>query len=230
MLRSHDSGDTWERLPAPPASAYRSVLANALGRLLLATSFGLFASFDDGATWQKAPELGGTAVLDLASDAASADTVYATGLVPGFRFTPSELRAFRSNDGGRTWERIDAGLTGTGVTQMVADPDRPGRLFALVGFSLRESTDGGNTWHVKSSFASLAPQVTELLAAGDCTLYAATSGHGVFRSRDDGETWEPINAGLRGLDVRGLAMDPRDPGRLVAGIRGGGLVEIRLDW
>lgn len=229
LLRSDNGGATWERLPAPAATAYWSLLANAPQRLLLATTFGLFASFDDGKSWQAAPELRGVSVLDLAADGASADTVYASGFVPGFRFTPAELRVFRSDDGGRTWERIDAGLTGPSVTQMAADPDRPGHLFGIVGFSLRESTDGGGTWQLKSSFATLAPLVTELLAAGDRTLYAATSGHGVFRSRDDGATWEPINAGLRGLDVRALALDASDPGRLVAGLQSGGMVEISQD-
>ena len=38
------------------------------------------------------------------------------------------------------------------------------------------------------------------------TLYAATSGHGVYKSLDGGDKWEPLNEGLTNLDVRLLAV------------------------
>src|SRR2546427_11622 len=53
------------------------------------------------------------------------------------------------------------------------------------------------------------------------TVYVATGGEGVFRSEDDGTTWVPATVGLGGLDVRGLAVSPRE-GRLYAQVSGKG--------
>ncbi len=51
------------------------------------------------------------------------------------------------------------------------------------------------------------------------TLYAATSGQGVFRSTDSGVTWAPENAGLArygNLLAQGLVLDPVVPHRVYA--------------
>ena len=59
------------------------------------------------------------------------------------------------------------------------------------------------------------------------TLYAATSGSGIFRSTDAGRTWRPFNAGLDVLDIASLAIDATG-GRLYAGTVNGGVVALRL--
>jgi photosystem II stability/assembly factor-like uncharacterized protein len=51
------------------------------------------------------------------------------------------------------------------------------------------------------------------------TIYVATHEAGVFKTTDGGKTWREINAGLGGLDVHGLAVDPREPQKLHAAIR-----------
>jgi photosystem II stability/assembly factor-like uncharacterized protein len=55
------------------------------------------------------------------------------------------------------------------------------------------------------------------------TVYAATYGGGVFRSRDGGANWTRINQGLTNLMVTCLAIDPADPKRILVGTSGGGL-------
>ena len=49
--------------------------------------------------------------------------------------------------------------------------------------------------------------VTAIAFAPDrSALYAATSGHGVYKSLNGGAKWTPLNAGLTNLDVRLLAV------------------------
>src|SRR5438876_10121863 len=55
------------------------------------------------------------------------------------------------------------------------------------------------------------------------TIYAGTTGGGVFRSTDGGVTWSAVNTGLSNLDVRALAIDPLTPTTLYAGTSGGGV-------
>ena len=63
--------------------------------------------------------------------------------------------------------------------------------------------------------------------ANPTTLYAATSGRGVFRSTDAGSSWHPFNAGLAVLDIKSLAIDAT--GRtLYAGTVSGGVVALRV--
>jgi photosystem II stability/assembly factor-like uncharacterized protein len=53
-------------------------------------------------------------------------------------------------------------------------------------------------------------------------LYVGTHEAGVLRSTDGGRTWRAANAGLGGLDVHGLAIDPNTPAKLHALVRGTG--------
>jgi photosystem II stability/assembly factor-like uncharacterized protein len=41
----------------------------------------------------------------------------------------------------------------------------------------------------------------------------------VFKTTDGGKGWHEVNRGLGGVDVHGLAIDPRDPQKLHAAVR-----------
>jgi photosystem II stability/assembly factor-like uncharacterized protein len=60
------------------------------------------------------------------------------------------------------------------------------------------------------------------------------AGHEVFaQSRDQGRTWENIQANLPNLDIHGFARDPRDPSQMWAYLATGGLwrsVDGGLTW
>src|SRR5262249_18190892 len=53
------------------------------------------------------------------------------------------------------------------------------------------------------------------------TLYAGTSGSGVFKSIDGGGSWSAVNAGLTNPLVTALAIDPQSPSILYVGTNGG---------
>jgi len=61
------------------------------------------------------------------------------------------------------------------------------------------------------------PPVEALVRTGGGILYAGTFGAGVFRSSDDGQTWEAINNGLTDLHILSLVGDPNDDDTLYAG-------------
>ena len=58
--------------------------------------------------------------------------------------------------------------------------------------------------------------VLELDYGGSSTFYAAGHNLGVWVTRDDGATWAVLSADMAGLDVHGLAVDPRQPANLFA--------------
>lgn len=60
--------------------------------------------------------------------------------------------------------------------------------------------------------------VAALAIAADGAIYAGTlgSGHGVFKSTDEGESWTAVNNGLGGLDIYSLAVAPANPSLVYA--------------
>jgi len=52
-------------------------------------------------------------------------------------------------------------------------------------------------------------------------VYAATSGGGVWRSDDGGQSWSLPGDGLTGRSLRWIAVDPVDPASVWAGVEGG---------
>ncbi len=56
-------------------------------------------------------------------------------------------------------------------------------------------------------------------------LYIGTHGGGVYRSSDNGATWQQCSRGMDILDVHALAVHPRHPGTVFAGTLNGGLYQ-----
>lgn len=50
-------------------------------------------------------------------------------------------------------------------------------------------------------------------------FYAAVTGHGIWRTEDEGHAWEQVSGPFEGHQLRSLAVSPRNPERLYAGTR-----------
>lgn len=90
---------------------------------------------------------------------------------------------------GAEWDQID---TPGNPTAIATHPDRPGTIFA--GWQngiLRRSLDEGRSWFPMGAGLPGAPILFLTLAAhAPSTLYASIKDDGIWRSEDDGETWE----------------------------------------
>ena len=132
----------------------------------------VYRSSNGGATWSRTAADLGASVLSLAIDPFSEDVVYA-GTDAG--------TILRSHDAGVTWERWDTQYPGGFlVLALVADPVRPGRLYAGGWNGVFQSVDGGRNW---GSFAEgLSPLGALGLAVSPDGrwLYAGTGGGGLY--------------------------------------------------
>ena len=90
---------------------------------------------------------------------------------------------------------------------------------------LFRSADAGRSWRPITLSASQAhvDVMTLVVDPRDGrTLYVGTHEAGVFKTQDAGGTWAQMNNGIGGLDVHGLALDPKEPAKLHAVVRGKG--------
>jgi Tat protein translocase TatC len=196
-----------------------SIQAIAVGKdqTVYAGSFGagLFRSSDRGATWESAQHgLKDSFILCLT--VAPDGTVYAGTFRAGI---------FRSRDRGHTWEALNAGLKRLEVKSLLLANSQ---VYAGTGDGVYVLSEKTASW--SSVTKGLEDTLVHTLVIGaDRTLYAGTSGKGVFRYKTGNadSKWTRLREGLvdhEGLIenfIRVLAMDKEQS--LYAGTFDGGL-------
>ncbi len=206
VLRSADAGITWleagEGLPRAAVWGLAAHPATA-GRVLAATEVGVYRL--RAGSWQRSagglPNTGVRAIVLAPSDPA---TVYA-GLDRG--------GAWVSRNGGRSWR--PAGLRRRTVVSVAVSPGDPATVYAATARGgAHRSDDGGASWR---RIATARRCLSIALDPVDPDTVLLSTGRSVLRSRDGGETWAPLVAGLPARG--GLPGDPEAGGkRLVAAL------------
>ncbi|MFF5172868.1 WD40/YVTN/BNR-like repeat-containing protein [Micromonospora sp. NPDC000089] len=176
---------------------------------------GVYRSADAGASWSPAntgirayflpdewPEFG-QCVHKIARDAGNPDRLYAQ----------NHHGVYRSDDDGRSWTSIAAGLPSDFGFPIVAHPSRPGTVFAfpLVADGERfptehrcrvfRSGDAGDKWEPLTVGLPEGPFYPAVLRDGMCAgdasdVYFGTRSGEVYASRDDGDSWSLVAAHL----------------------------------
>ena len=170
---------------------------------------------------------------------------------------------FRGDAARRSWRADGPHFLGHTISHLVLDP-RDGRTLLAaahtghLGPTMYRSTDFGKTWSEAKrppAFPKAADgekgrvvQHTFWLTPGHASeagvWYAGTSPHGLFRSEDGGNSWEPLS-GLNdnpqyrawmggpqdgtpdGPKLHSIIVDPRDARHLYLGMSSGGVHESR---
>jgi photosystem II stability/assembly factor-like uncharacterized protein len=155
----------------------------------------------------------------------------------------TDIGLFRSEDSGRSWIRSAKGVPDrweNTAYSIAFDPKIPGKMWSAWSYvhdlprpkmwrnrstndylgGICVSTDGGRTWQASSTgMPPTAPThilIDPASPAGYRTLWAATVGHGVYRSSDDGRTWSPINKGITQPDALAWRLTLSPDGSLYA--------------
>ena len=157
---------------------------------------------------------------------------------------------YRTEDGGQSWRARNVGVRaqflpdkypefGQCVHKVVHHPSRPERLFLQNHWGLYRSDDWGDTWHdiangVPSDFGfamEVHPQEPDTVyivpLESDEFRVVPEARLRVYRTRDAGESWQPLGDGLPQQDAYetvlrdAMASDGGDPAGIYFGTRGG---------
>ena len=222
VMMSADDGESWTR-----ASVRQGMHSDCIVRALLSdarrpnvvyagTDMGLYQSDDGGAHWRLLDTpMKGSMVWSMAIDPVDPNVMFAgTG-------TPSKPGIYRTTDAGKTWEQlavdIAADCPNVGIprpTGIAIDPTDHRQVWVgLEVDGVRHSIDGGETWTKVNGQIPNQDVHNVLVVAGPPKAVFTVVNDDVWRSTDDGKTWEAARA----REVfpwhypRGIAVKPNDP-------------------
>ncbi|MBN9663465.1 MAG: SBBP repeat-containing protein [Acidobacteria bacterium] len=213
VWHSGNSGRTW----IPGADGMRGIQGVSMVLdpsnpqiLYVATSRGVFKSSDGGFTWTPSNSgLTSAATQYLAIDPKTPTNVYVA---------TSTVGVFKTTNGGASWSAANSGLAKS-VWHLAIDPQNPKTIYATTNSSgIMKSTDGGDTWNTANAgIDDYYPYVIQIAVDPQTpsTLYAAGYLY-VYRSRDSGLTWTPLNAGPFDEIYNSIHVDENNPSIIYA--------------
>ncbi|MDX1643648.1 MAG: glycosyl hydrolase, partial [Thermoanaerobaculia bacterium] len=249
VWKTTDAGNTWENItdghlqtgsvgavavaPSDPNVIYVGMGERCIRGVATSSGDGVYRSTDGGKSWQ---HLGLEETLHIAAieiHPQDPDRVYVAA--QGNPYRPSEARGiYRSENGGRTWEKVLSGDPKAGASDLALDPTNPRILYA--GFwehqrlpwkivsggpssGVFKSSDGGDTWkRLDQGLPELMGKVAVDVSPADpdrvWAMVEAEEG-GLYRSDDGGESFQLVNSD-RVLRARAwyyihVYADPLDP-------------------
>ena len=222
VFKSTDSGRTWMPSSAGlPAFAWLRLYVAGPEHVYGFDSRGVWETRDAAATWSLTSSgiFGSTA---LGIDPTNTRRVYVSDQFG---------HIFRSDDGGASWTQ-SPGTVSHPKTSIAVNPLDPSHIFAAVTCcnEIAFSQNFGESWVPVRVPANRA---TSVLAEPNGNIFIGTGPGacpgpcppeptGVFRSSDEGATWEPLNEGLGYRSVRHL-LSVGNGTRLIAVTDGGDL-------
>ena len=183
LFASTNNGTGWTQVPGV-SRPYFSFVGDTKGNIIANASVAISVSTDGGANWTLKPIYNaGVRVSVKAVATNSLDSL----------FIASDAGVFRSADKGDHYTFLGNGSPLSPAWSIAVDHN--GNLFVGGDSCVYVSTDNGDNW---SKYHLTIGSVKVLDVANNNSVYAVSSGEGVFRSSDGGVNWSSINGDLPG--------------------------------
>jgi photosystem II stability/assembly factor-like uncharacterized protein len=222
IYQSEDGGASWRRL-AKLAKTDDLLLDNIVvdssdPNTLLVGAWvvdhpdgGLFISHDAGKTWTTVEAMKGQSIRALTQAPSDPKTLIA-GTLKG---------VFRSEDGGRTWNRItpEGSADLHEVESIAIDPKDPRIIYAGTWHLPWKTTDGGANWHnIKQGLIDDSDVFSIIIDPTAPNVVYTSACSGIYRSDSAGELYHKIQGiPMTARRTRVLMLDPTNPNTVYAG-------------
>ena len=233
--------------PNDPDNTYWVGTGETWTRNSVSAGDGIYKTTDGGKNWSKMGLDKTDRIASIQIHPKNPNVVYAAVL--GALWGDSDERGvYKTEDGGKTWNKVLFVNKTTGCSELVMDPSNPDVLYAAFwefrrtaySFSsggefsaLYKSTDGGKTWNkIRNGLPSgkMGRIAVALAPSNPSIVYAVIEAEkkeekGLYRSDDGGSTWKFLNGDFA-LTVRPfyfsrITIDPKNPDIIVkAGLFG----------
>ena len=208
VIRSNDNGNSWVKVFNNSLDVNAMAL-NEEGHVFAGDHLNIFRTTDNGDNWSWInSHLTRSSVASLAIGK-DGDIFSGT----------TDRGVFRSSDKGNNWERVNNGLSNMDVRSIVTRPN--GDTFAgTFGGGVFYSANDGESWTPSNTgLTSLA--IGALYFSSDNQVFAGSS-RTIFRSENNGETWETVHQfpGSSSLPPVVVAFATNQSGHIFAGFTG----------
>jgi hypothetical protein len=156
----------------------------------------VFKSFDGGQTFANtSATFAPFSLFSMSIAKIDAQTLYAGG----YNGVTKQGAFYFTHNGGATWTAGATGLNGNSVQAIVVDPTIATTVYLGTNNGVYKSTDGGVTVSQLSGMGTRSVHALAYDHNNPVNFYAATdinTDPGVWKSSDNGATWNNVNSGL----------------------------------
>jgi photosystem II stability/assembly factor-like uncharacterized protein len=197
VFETENGGETWIKRMEGMIEVLMVVTVdvdpNQPQTLYAGTTGGVYKSIDGSKTWIKVnsglvpPDILKSSralnVVKIKIDPHHPDTVYAATL----------KGLYKTTNGGNSWQRIAESLPDQFLSDLVLDSTHSDVLYVASREGIHKSRDGGTTWQaMNEGLTNLNIRALAISTKNPQTLYAGTNLEGLFRSKNGGQSWEPV--------------------------------------
>jgi photosystem II stability/assembly factor-like uncharacterized protein len=223
--------------PSDPDNTYWVGTGETWTRNSVSVGDGIYKTSDGGKNWTKMGLEKTDRIASIQVHPKNPNIIYVAAL--GALWGNSDDRGvYKTEDGGKTWNKILFVNNTTGCSELVMDPTNPEVLYAAfwefrrtaysfssggINSALYKSTDGGKTWQKLQNGlpkGKLGRIAVTIAPSNPQIVYAVMETEkkeekGLYRSDDGGSNWKFLNGDF-GLTVRPfyfsrITVDPKNP-------------------